>query len=339
MLRAMALAKLGLGKVSPNPMVGCVIVENGEIIGQGYHQQFGGAHAEVNAIKTVSDENRLKHATVYVNLEPCAHFGKTPPCADLLIEKQVKRVVVANVDPNPLVGGKGLIRISQAGILVEHGVCKHEGYKLNEAFFTAFTKKRPLITLKWAQTADGFFAPAHKRQQWITNSVSRTIVHKLRAAHDAILVGKNTAMIDNPALDVRFWSGKNPRRLFIDKQLELPENAHLLDQSIPTYCFNQIKEEQLPNLHYVKLEADSDQYPSQIVTFLHNNNIQSVLVEGGAKLLQTFIDANLWDNMHVFISKKQLFHDGIKAPNTKGTLVHTQQFFDDHLLTFQNNII
>ena len=210
MHRALELARNGAGKVSPNPMVGCVIVHNGTIIGEGWHQQFGGPHAEPNAIAAVNNQELLKDATLYVTLEPCAHFGKTPPCAHLIIEKQIPRVVVCNLDPNPLVAGKGIKLLKDAGIEVKTGILAQEGAFLNRRFFTYINHKRPFIILKWAETADGFVARENYDSKWISNALSRKLVHKWRTEEDAILVGKNTALYDNPQLTSRDWEGKNP---------------------------------------------------------------------------------------------------------------------------------
>jgi diaminohydroxyphosphoribosylaminopyrimidine deaminase/5-amino-6-(5-phosphoribosylamino)uracil reductase len=223
MSRALELARLGFGKVSPNPMVGCIIVCEGKIIGEGFHQQYGGPHAEVNAIHSVKDKTLLKQSTVYVTLEPCAHYGKTPPCAKLLVEHLVKKVIISNVDPNPLVSGKGIEILRSAGIEVETGLLEQEGLELNKRFFKSIRENAPYIILKWAQTADGFIARDDFDSKWISNKISRKLVHKWRSEEDAILVGKNTAKYDNPTLNVRDWVGKDPLRIVIDHELVLDQ--------------------------------------------------------------------------------------------------------------------
>ncbi len=311
MKRALELAALGRGQVSPNPMVGCVIVHNNLIIGEGYHQQYGGAHAEPNAVNSVAPPELLKESTVYVTLEPCAHFGKTPPCAQLLIEKQVKKVVVAVKDPNPLVAGKGIQMLLEAGIEVEVGVLEREAAALNTRFFTQIQQKRPYVILKWAQTQDGFVARGDYSSKWISNSHSRQLAHRWRAEEDAIMVGTKTAYYDNPRLNTRDWEGKDPIRVVIDKKLILDNNLHLFDQSQPTICYNLEKDEAAENLSFVRL--DQDFVIQDILNDLYRRNIQSLIVEGGSFLLQMFISEELWDEARVFIGEGR-FGSGIPAP-------------------------
>ena len=311
MRRALELAEWGRGRVSPNPMVGCVIVHGDLIIGEGYHQQYGGAHAEPNAVNSVYHPALLKEATVYVTLEPCAHFGKTPPCAQLLIEKQVQKVVVAVKDPNPLVAGKGIQMLREAGIEVEVGVLEKEAAALNKRFFTQIQKKRPYVILKWAQTKDGFVARGDYSSKWISNAHSRQLVHRWRAEEDAIMVGTKTAYYDNPRLNTRDWEGKNPVRIVIDKKLTLDNNLHLFDHSQPTICYNLEKEDTEENLSFVKLNQDFG--IQDILDDLRHRNIQSLIVEGGSFLLQTFISEELWDEARVFIGDTR-FGNGIPAP-------------------------
>ena len=253
MRRALELAENGRGQVSPNPLVGCVIEHHGKIIGEGWHQKYGEAHAEVNAVNSVKDKSLLKEACVYVSLEPCAHFGKTPPCADLLVENQVKKVVICNTDPNPLVAGKGIVKLREAGIEVETGILEKEGLELNKRFFHYLEKKRPYIILKWAETADGFIARKNFDSKWISNTLSRKLVHKWRTEEDAILVGTNTALYDNPQLNARDWTGNNPVRIVIDRHLKLPADLHLFDEQIPTICYNLIKNRNSGNVTFVKV--------------------------------------------------------------------------------------
>jgi diaminohydroxyphosphoribosylaminopyrimidine deaminase/5-amino-6-(5-phosphoribosylamino)uracil reductase len=311
MHRAIELAALGKGHVSPNPMVGCVIVHQGSIIGEGYHQNYGEAHAEVNAINAVKDQSLLKEATAYVTLEPCAHWGKTPPCANLLVEKGLKKVVVAAVDSNPLVGGKGIKILEKSGIEVLTGVLEKEARIQNKRFFTHIESKRPYVILKWAQTADGFVARPDFSSKWISNASSRQLVHKWRTEEDGILVGKNTAKYDDPSLNVREWVGKNPTRIVIDSELELSKSLKLFDQTIPTICFNTQKSEKLENLEFVKLPKGFE--ISEILDELIRRNIQSLIVEGGSYLLSKFIEAELWDEARVFTSHTK-FGEGIPAP-------------------------
>lgn len=316
MKRALYLARLGAGKVAPNPMVGCVIVHEGKIIGEGFHQKYGEAHAEVNAINSVIDKSLLSSSTVYVTLEPCAHFGKTPPCADLLVKHQVKKVVICNVDSNPLVGGKGIEKLKNVGIEVETGLLAVEGRELNKRFFTYIEKKRPYIILKWAQTADGFIAKANFDAIQISGALSRRFVHKMRSEESAIMVGTNTARFDNPSLNTRFWTGKNPMRVVIDKHLSLLPNTKILDDSQPTICYNLLEDKVLDNTTYVKLNPSSA-FVEQIIVHLYQKNIQSILIEGGTILLQHFIEAGLWDEA-IVLSSSTLLEAGIKAPNIAG---------------------
>lgn len=333
MQRAMELARNGAGSVSPNPMVGCVIVHDEKIVGEGWHQKYGEAHAEVNAINSLSDKSILKDATLYVTLEPCAHHGKTPPCADMLIEQKVKKVVIANEDPNPLVGGKGMDKLKKAGIEVVTGVLRKEGIQLNNRFFTFINEKRPYIILKWAQTSNGFIARENFESKWISNEQARQLVHKWRAEEDAILVGYNTALHDNPRLTVRDWSGKNPTRIVIDKRLELSNSLHLFDQTVSTICYNTKKEGNETNLEWVKV--DGDQLIDQILAHLYQRNIQSVIIEGGAQTINYFLKANLWDEARV-ITSPIVFDNGIAAPEIKRQVVMSELIGDNKLCVFEN---
>jgi diaminohydroxyphosphoribosylaminopyrimidine deaminase/5-amino-6-(5-phosphoribosylamino)uracil reductase len=311
MLRALELAELGRGEVSPNPMVGCVIVFGDRILGEGYHQKYGSAHAEPNAILSVKDQELLKKATVYVTLEPCAHFGKTAPCAKLLVERQVKKVVIAVKDPNPLVSGKGIQILRHAGIEVVVGVLERKASILNKRFFTQIEKKRPYVILKWAQSQDGFVARTDYSSKWISHAHSRLLVHRWRSEEDAIMVGTKTAHFDDPKLNTREWKGKNPIRIVIDKQLTLDNNLSLFDRSQSTICYNLLKNEDSPHLAWVKLKRDFT--IKDILQDLYHRNIQSVIVEGGSYLLQAFISENLWDEARVFTGKAN-FGSGIPAP-------------------------
>lgn len=311
MQRAMDLAALGRGAVSPNPMVGCVIVNHGNIIGEGYHKRYGGPHAEPHAINGVKDPNLLKSATLYVTLEPCSHFGKTPPCADLIIKHQIQRVVIGAKDSNPLVGGKGIKKLIEAGIEVEEGIMADEIRKQNARFFTYMEKQRPYVLLKWAQTKDGFIARSNYDSKWISQPLSRQLVHRWRAEEDAIIVGTNTAKYDNPRLNVRDWTGKDPVRIVIDKGLSLDGNLHLFDGSQATICFNLIRAARQENLEWVKMEENFT--IGAILNELYQRKIQSLIVEGGSQLLRTFLEAGLWDEARVFTGDV-VFGNGIPAP-------------------------
>lgn len=328
MQRALELAALGRGCVSPNPMVGCVIVHEGQIIGEGWHQNYGEAHAEVNAVQSVKDPALLKEATIYVSLEPCAHHGKTPPCADMLISHQVKKVVIGAFDTNPLVGGKGIERMRQAGIEVVTDVLEAQSRDLNRRFFTAIEKHRPYIILKWAQTADGFVARKNYDSKWISNEQSRQLVHQWRAQEDAILVGPQTARYDNPRLNVRGIKGQNPLRLLVDRKLSVAGDLHFFDGSQPTLIYNCLKEESNEGLNYVKL--DQEDFLLNLLKDLNKRKIQSLIVEGGAGILNAFIAAGLWDEARIFKSANQ-FEEGISAPKIEGSLMLNQKIGNDLL--------
>lgn len=334
MQRAIDLAYLGRGKVSPNPMVGCVIVHEERMIGEGWHQKYGEAHAEVNAMVSVQERELIPEASVYVCLEPCAHFGKTPPCVDLLLRHQVKRVIVSNTDPNPLVAGKGLQKLRNAGIEVQEDILREVGYELNKRFFTFHTKKRPYIILKWAETADGFMARSDYNSKWISNPLSRQLVHKWRSEEDAIMVGTRTAQYDNPQLTVRQWVGPNPLRIVLDKSLKLNSDLHLFDQQVPTICYNLQLDKQEGQITWVKLSEDH--FLENIYTDLYERKIQSLIIEGGSLLLQSILEAGLWDEARVFKNQHQVFKEGIRAPQTRGKLVFQDKILDDYYFEYRN---
>ncbi len=331
MQRALDLAQNGIGHVSPNPRVGCVIVHHEKIIGEGWHEKFGGSHAEVNAVNAVADKNLLKESTVYVTLEPCSHVGKTPPCADLLIEHKVKKVVVSNLDSNPLVAGEGIKKLRQAGIEVIAGILEQEGRALNKRFFTYIEKKRPYIILKWAQTSDGFIARDNYDSKWISNDFSRQLVHKWRSEEDAILVGNKTASHDDPQLNVRDWSGGNPVRIVLDRFLRLRESLRLFDRTQNTLCYNVMKHEEQVNLTLICL--DEENFLLNVIQDLYKRQIQSVIIEGGAQTLSSFIEANMWDEARVFCSEKS-FGKGIAAPIVNGNLMSSEYVASDTLKTY-----
>ncbi len=344
MRRALDLAVLGRGRVSPNPLVGCVIVHNDKIIGEGYHQSYGEAHAEVNAINSVVDKSLLAESTLYVTLEPCSHYGKTPPCADLIIKHKLKKVVVSNIDVNPLVAGKGLQKLKNAGIEASVGLLEDEGRNMNKRFFTFVTKQKPYIILKWAETADGFIAPIHQNSDnttnntnitWISNEYSRMLVHKWRTEEDAIMVGTQTALLDNPQLNVRNWTGRNPLRIVIDKQLILPNSLHLFDKQQATICYNTIKNEAVQNLEFAKIKPDA--FLQNLLQDLYFRKIQSVIVEGGSKLLNSFLETKTWDEIRVFRSNKT-FGKGILAPKAEGNLFYKETVADDMLWVYRKTV-
>jgi diaminohydroxyphosphoribosylaminopyrimidine deaminase / 5-amino-6-(5-phosphoribosylamino)uracil reductase len=312
MQRALNLARLSIGSVAPNPMVGCVIVQNNIIIGEGFHQKYGGPHAEVMAVAAVKNKALIAGATVYVNLEPCAHFGKTPPCADLLIENKVAQVIISNTDPNPLVAGKGIEKLQKAGIEVVVGILEKEGLALNKRFFTFFEKRRPFIILKWAQTNDGYIAEKNGQPIQISNPFSTKIVHKMRAENAAIMVGTTTIFNDNPSLTTRNWTGSNPIRVLIDKQLRFKQHLNIFNSEAETLIYNLHGDGKVGQAEYIKLPED-EAFLQNLLQNLFLRNVNSIMVEGGTKLLEAFINMNLWDEAKVIVSPKKI-NSGIKGP-------------------------
>jgi diaminohydroxyphosphoribosylaminopyrimidine deaminase/5-amino-6-(5-phosphoribosylamino)uracil reductase len=334
MKRALSLAKLGLGKVAPNPMVGCVIVCNDKIIGEGYHKVFGGPHAEVNAIQQVKDQSLLTESTAFVTLEPCAHFGKTPPCAELLIKSGVKKVVIGTRDSNPIVAGKGIEKLQKAGIEVVENIMEKECRELNRRFFTFHEKSRPYVILKWAQTLDGYLdkqrSPDEIGINWISGPETKSLVHKWRSEEQAILVGRNTIMNDNPSLTVRDYSGKNPIRVVIDSQLTIGNIKNVFSDDAETLVFNRIKNEKQATIEWIKIQETST---DNILKELFKRGIQSILVEGGSRTLQYFIIDNVWDEARIIVGDLQ-FGAGIKAPIINKLPNDTFLFGDDRIYTF-----
>lgn len=338
MNRCLQLARLGERRVAPNPMVGCVIVHKGLIIGEGYHQQFGGPHAEVHAIAAVADESLLAEATLYVNLEPCAHHGKTPPCADLIVSKGIRHVVVGTVDPFAEVAGRGIERMRAASIEVELGVLETNCYELNRRFFTFHRKKRPYIILKWAQTADGFVDTERDEASplqptWITNEMARIAVHKQRASEQAIFIGTETALRDNPSLTLRDWYGQQPLRVIPDRKQRLPGHLNVFDEKAPTML---LAPETIPGkkqLSHVHLENDGDAI-ALLLKQLYEKGIQSVIVEGGPRMLQSFIDAAMWDEAHVYTGQLT-FDKGIKAPVFEASPCKFDRFYNSELRIYR----
>ncbi|MDO5760262.1 MAG: bifunctional diaminohydroxyphosphoribosylaminopyrimidine deaminase/5-amino-6-(5-phosphoribosylamino)uracil reductase RibD [Bacteroidota bacterium] len=318
MQRCFELALLSKGYNSPNPKVGAVVVYENRIIGEGFHQMYGKAHAEVNAINSVEDKSLLKHSTIYVNLEPCCHYGKTPPCAQLLINSQIKRCVIANKDSNPKVDGGGIAMLSRAGIEVECGVLEKEGRFLNRRFFCNQEKKRPYIILKYAQSLDGFMDVKREKNNsslqsyWITNNALKVWVHEQRMQEDAILVGYNTVLNDNPNLTTRHVDGKNPIRVVIDKDLSLPKTSNIFNNLSPTLIFNYKKEDKENKNEYIVLE-DKQEVEEQVFNTLYKKNIGSIIIEGGRKTINHLLEKNLWDEAYV-LTGNTIFKEGVKSP-------------------------
>ncbi|AYD46896.1 bifunctional diaminohydroxyphosphoribosylaminopyrimidine deaminase/5-amino-6-(5-phosphoribosylamino)uracil reductase RibD [Arachidicoccus soli] len=317
--RCLQLAQLGAGNVAPNPMVGAVLVYNNRIIGEGWHQKYGEAHAEVHCINSVkpTDRDLIPQATLYISLEPCSHFGKTPPCSDLIIQEKIQKVVIGCVDAFVKVNGSGIEKLRNAGIEVVLGDWSKECKDFNKRFFTFHLKKRPYIILKWAQTANKKIASLKQHNETerllITNELSNRLVHKWRSQEAAIMIGKNTALLDNPSLTNRNWTGKNPIRILIDKNLEIAENSAVFNKEAKTIIFNQQKDTLKENLHFCKISFE-DNTLKELLSHCYHLNIQSILVEGGAKLLQSFINENLWDECRIVTNKDLIIENGLSAP-------------------------
>lgn len=334
MQRAIDLALLGGVEAAPNPMVGAVIVRDGKILGEGYHRKYGEAHAEVNAVNAVQDKSLLSEATIYVTLEPCAHYGKTPPCADLIVEHRFKKVVVGCLDPFHAVSGKGVERIKKAGIEVKTGVLEEKCLQLNKRFFTFHQKKRPYIVLKWAQTRDGFIDSvrdgSERKINWISSPETQSLVHQWRSEEQAILVGWKTVEHDNPSLTVREITGKNPLRVVIDGQLKMPENSTIYSDSNKTLVLNRIKSEIVGNVEFVKLPVIDTE---NILKALYQKHIVSVFVEGGSRTIQHFLVDNVWDEARVIVGNSN-FKDGVRAPRISGTPTHAYDFSSDKIYQY-----
>lgn len=329
MSRCIQLAKNGKTNTPPNPMVGAVIVYKNRIIGEGYHIICGKAHAEVNAINSVKKQELLKESTLYVSLEPCSHYGKTPPCADLIIEKQIPRIVVGCIDPFSKVSGRGVQKLRDAGRSVKTGILENECLELNKQFMRANTAFRPYTILKWAESADGLIDGEREKGSptLLSSPFTQMLVHKLRSETSAILVGTNTARLDNPSLTTRLWYGKSPIRLVIDRNLSLPPTLHLFDNSICTYVFTEIKRASTENLTYIETDFSKD-LPTQILKFLQSIRIQSLIVEGGRTTLQGFIDSNMWDEIRIEKTKRNLEY-GVSSPTIESGTLSKSTFFDN----------
>jgi diaminohydroxyphosphoribosylaminopyrimidine deaminase / 5-amino-6-(5-phosphoribosylamino)uracil reductase len=357
MQRCLQLAKLGAGHVAPNPMVGAVLVHEGRIIGEGWHQQYGQAHAEVNCINSVKEEDRhlISQSMLYVTLEPCSHHGKTPPCADLIIKHNIPVVTIGSYDINSQVDGKGIKKLMMAGVEVNIGVLQDECQELNKRFFTFHREHRPYIILKWAQTADGIMAsqsngipgpdasgsvPGPSERLLISNEYTNRLVHRWRSEEASILIGTNTALYDDPSLTTRLWDGPSPVRLIIDLQLRLPQTLKIFDRATRTIIFNAIKHEEVDNLLYYQVTEDVS-VVHQILNALYHLEIQSVLVEGGAQVLQSFIDGGLWDEIRRIENKdktaQEKITNGLKAPGLPiAVKVDEQRLFSDLIEVFRN---
>jgi diaminohydroxyphosphoribosylaminopyrimidine deaminase / 5-amino-6-(5-phosphoribosylamino)uracil reductase len=330
MSRCIQLAALGAGSVAPNPMVGAVLVYEDKIIGEGYHRKYGEPHAEVNCINSVSAENKglIEKSTIYVSLEPCAHHGKTPPCSDLIIKNKIKKIVIGCKDIYKEVSGKGIQKLQDSGAEVMVGILENECLDLNKRFFTFHQKNRPYIILKWAQSANGKIGSVDNERILISNDYGNRLVHKWRSEEASILVGTNTAIKDDPSLTTRLWKGKNPVRIVIDKELNLPKTLKIFNTQANTLIFNFLKNSIDGNAQYIKLLPE--RFLEQMLHSLYELNIQSVLIEGGTKTLQSFIDAGLWDEALVITNEEMIIENGINAPQMKGfKLIKKEKYLND----------
>ncbi|WP_262246641.1 bifunctional diaminohydroxyphosphoribosylaminopyrimidine deaminase/5-amino-6-(5-phosphoribosylamino)uracil reductase RibD [Parapedobacter soli] len=342
MRRCLELAQLGIGSVSPNPMVGALLVHDGKIIAENYHQRFGGPHAEALVIEEALGKYGdrapalFRDSTMYVSLEPCAHYGKTPPCASLLAQHQIGHVVVACRDPFDKVNGRGIALMEEAGIRITEGVLADESRWLNRRFSTRVSRQRPYVILKWAQTADGYMAPVDGTQRWITGAAAKQLVHRWRSEEDAVLVGTRTALADNPQLTVREWQGRNPKRVLIDKDLAVGAAAQLFGQQAETIVFNATKADWDRNIKYIALENFDWYLPQNILFQLYLMDVQSVIIEGGRKTLDLFFDAGLWDEARVFTSQTA-WGAGVLAPVCRAAVASSQQVGHDQLNIYYHN--
>ena len=339
MARCLEIARAGAGFVAPNPLVGCVIVHDDRIIGEGFHHKFGGAHAEVLAIESVRNKDLLSNSTLYVNLVPCSHYGKTPPCANLIVNSKIPRVVIGQKDPNPKVNGNGIRFLEDAGLTVTFGVLEEDAKQINVRFNTFIEKKRPFVILKWAKTLDGFIdidrnGPNRGADNWITNARLKMLVHKWRTEEDAILIGTNTALNDNPQLNVREWVGRNPLRLVIDEFGQLPESLNVFDGTQNTIAYTGNPKTFNSNVEYCTLDFNLNIIP-QILNDLYTRSIQSVIVEGGKELLEGFIESGLWDEARILTGRK-VFGSGLLGPNIEGIEISNDILDSNYLKVFKN---
>ncbi|WP_418213927.1 bifunctional diaminohydroxyphosphoribosylaminopyrimidine deaminase/5-amino-6-(5-phosphoribosylamino)uracil reductase RibD [Bacteroides difficilis] len=339
MRRCIELAKNGLCNVAPNPTVGAVIVCDGRIIGEGYHVRCGEAHAEVNAIRSVKDESLLKRSTIYVSLEPCSHYGKTPPCADLIIEKQIPRIVIGCRDPFSKVAGRGIQKLQNAGREVIVGVLEEECLHLIRRFITFNTLRRPFITLKWAESADRFIdiERIDGNPVLLSSPLTSMLVHKKRAENTAIMVGRRTALLDNPSLTIRNWYGRNPIRIVLDRNLSLPNDLQIFNGEVPTLVFTEKEHPEEKSVSYITIDFAHNPL-NQIMEELYQRNIQSLLVEGGSQLLQSFIDNELWDEAYIEKCPKRLY-SGVKAPEISNNFSYsTEEHFGRQIWYYVHRI-
>ena len=336
MKRCIELAKSGAGNVAPNPMVGAVLIYENTIIGEGYHEKYGQAHAEVNCLNNVNEKDKslIEKSTLYVSLEPCAHHGKTPPCSDLIIKNKIKKVVIGCQDVYKEVAGKGIEKLRNADVEVVTGVLENECKELNKRFFTFHQKRRPYIILKWAESVNGKIGSNNNERILISNDYSNRLVHKWRSEEAAILVGTNTILKDNPSLTTRLWEGKNPVRIVIDRELKLSSSFKIFDSKGDKIIFNSIKNSTEQNLRFIKVQHEN--FLEEMIQGLYRNNILSVLVEGGAKTLQSFIDAGLWDEARVITNEKMIIENGNDAPEVKNfLLINQEKYFSDLISYYQ----
>ena len=332
--RCLQLANAGAGYVAPNPMVGAVLVYENKIIGEGYHQKYGQAHAEVNCINDVAEENRalINQSTLYVSLEPCSHFGKTPPCTNLIIEKKIPKVIIGCKDIFKEVSGRGIQKLKDAGIEVITGVLENECVELNKRFFTFHEKFRPYIILKWAQSMNGKIGATGKERVLISNDYSSRLVHKWRSEEAAILIGTNTALKDDPLLTTRLWHGKNPVRIIIDKELRLPSTLKVFNGETKTMVYNLLKNSNEETLVHIKLEKEN--FIDGLIQSLFEMNIQSILVEGGSKTIQSFIDNDLWDEARVITNEELIIENGLNSPEIKNFVLEKQERYLNDVISY-----
>ncbi|MEO9004999.1 MAG: bifunctional diaminohydroxyphosphoribosylaminopyrimidine deaminase/5-amino-6-(5-phosphoribosylamino)uracil reductase RibD, partial [Ginsengibacter sp.] len=327
----------GMGYVAPNPMVGALLVYEQKVIGEGFHKKYGESHAEVNCIKSVNAENKslIERSTMYVSLEPCSHYGKTPPCADLILENKINRVVIGCKDINEKVSGRGIRKLQEAGVNVVTGILEKECVELNKRFFTFHQKKRSYVILKWAQTADRKIGSENEKRVFISSEYSNRLVHKWRSEEAAIMVGTHTAIKDNPSLTTRLWRGKNPMRIVIDKNLKLPLTLNLFDAESSTIVVNTIKDSSEKNIRYIKI--DDGNLLDQMLKQLYESEVQSILVEGGTKTLQSFIDKGFWDEARIITNEKMSLGKGIDSPKLKGgVMILDQEYESDRICYYKN---
>lgn len=335
MQRCFELARLGAGRVSPNPPVGAVLVYEDRIIGEGYHERYGQAHAEVNAVSSVAppDQRFLPQSTLYVSLEPCCIYGKTPPCTNLILEKKIPRVVIACTDQSPEVNGQGVRILQKAGVEVRLGILEAEGRHLIRFRHTLVTEQRPYVILKFARTAGGYFAPTEPRQFWITHTLSKRLTHRWRSETDAILIGSHTARIDDPQLSNRYYWGASPRRIVLDRHGILPAHLHLFDSSAPTIVVTERHGQPTPGLEYLRLSFTSEDFLRELLRALAERHISSLIIEGGAKVLQSFLRQGLWDEARVFVGDREL-PGGIPAPSLPLPPARRYRIGSDQLLVY-----